>query len=374
MDASPNRTRHRRSDRYGDETSSAPAPSDERPYYVPTPPPIYDDEEPAKPVSRAGGSVSGSPRRAARTVPGEDTSPRHTVPRPYNVPAPPPMYDEQQAKPAGRNTPAAPRRPVPPPMDAPAQEAAEQDRQRIPRQLTAATVAALLLALGLLAAQYLMMAYLKTQDDARAAAHQALLDYYHITERDGRLRVTYQDYIERYAWEYNLRPAFLTAVIRSESSFRTDAESDAGARGLMQLMPDTAAWIARKLGVSDFTFDSMYDAETNIRFGAWYLNYLSGLFRGDPILVVAAYHAGQTTVTQWLSDRSMSPDGYVIPLENLRDGPTKTYAGRVTQAYGIYQALLYPESPLADTAPADGVSDTHSAAPADAVPTSFIER
>ena len=154
------------------------------------------------------------------------------------------------------------------------------------------------------------------------------------------------EHIEKYASQYNLQPAFVTAIIRNESSFRRDAESDAGARGLMQLMPDTSEWIAGKLDVENFSFDMMYDAETNIRFCCWYLGYLSKLFRGDPVLVTSAYHAGQTTVTRWLSDRSMSPDGRTIPLDNLMDGPTKTYAGRVTLAYGIYQALLYPEQPL----------------------------
>ncbi|MGN0746937.1 MAG: hypothetical protein ACI4ML_09715, partial [Aristaeellaceae bacterium] len=65
------------------------------------------------------------------------------------------------------------------------------------------------------------------------------------------------------------------------------------------------------------------------------------LFRGDPVAVACAYHAGQSTVASWLSDRSISPDGITLPLENLPNGPTKTYAGRVTQDYGIYDALYF---------------------------------
>ena len=314
-------------------------------------------------------------RRAARyreesgVAPSEELMQRaapEAPPRPYYVPTPPPMFDDAPPRPPKHQSPRES-----PLMDAPAAENTEEAAPaRMPWQLTAALVATFLLVLGLIAAQALMQAYLKTQADEREAAHQALLEYYHVQEFDGApSRITYQDYIEYYADLYNLRPAYVAAIIRNESSFRTDAESSVGARGLMQLMPDTAEWIARKLGMSGFSFDDMYSAETNIRFGTWYLNYLSNLFRGDPVLVTAAYHAGQTTVTQWLSNRSMSPDGMTIPLDNLMDGPTKTYAGRVTQAYGIYQALLYPDQPFEES-----VSVAHGTSAPAAEPTSFIER
>ncbi|MCH5286407.1 MAG: transglycosylase SLT domain-containing protein [Christensenellaceae bacterium] len=338
MDVSPtptNRQRSRRSDRYREESGVAPsselmqrtAPeAPPKPYYVPTPPPIYDESAaPSKPRSS----------RAKNAVP--------KAPSPSRAPV---MMDE------------------------PALAVEEAAPARMPWQLVTALVLTFLLALGLITAQALMQAYLKTQADEREAAHQRLLDYYHVQESaDGAARITYQGLIEQYANACNLQPAYVAAIIRNESSFRTDAESSVGARGLMQLMPDTAEWIAGKLGIRSFSFDTMYDAETNIRFGTWYLNYLSNLFRGDPVLVTAAYHAGQTTVTQWLSNRSMSPDGRTIPLDNLMDGPTKTYAGRVTQAYGIYQALLYPDEPLPEgVVTADGTD-----APA-AAPTSFIQR
>ena len=175
-----------------------------------------------------------------------------------------------------------------------------------------------------------------------------------LTSDSHRDSITYQPLIERYAAEYNLRPAFVAAIIRNESSFRTDAESSVGARGLMQLMPDTAEWIAGKIGDSNYSFDHLYDAETNIRYGCWYLNYLSKLFRGDAVLVSSAYHAGQTTVTRWLSDKGISSDGVTIPVDKLPDGPTKQYAGRVTTSYGIYEALLYPNESAEAAGAADG--------------------
>ena len=227
---------------------------------------------------------------------------------------------------------------------------------RLPVWLTWTIVGLCIVLLGLLAAHYLMQAYLTTRAEEWETARQNTLSYYHVVEGENGNSITYQSLIERYAAEYNLRPAFVAAIIRNESSFRTDAESSVGARGLMQLMPDTAEWIAGKIGDSNYSFDHLYDAETNIRYGCWYLNYLSKLFRGDAVLVSSAYHAGQTTVTRWLSDKSISSDGVTIPVDKLPDGPTKQYAGRVTTSYGIYEALLYPNESAEAAGAADGDS------------------
>lgn len=237
----------------------------------------------------------------------------------------------------------APSAPAPGRTAAPPAPQEENDPNRLPIWLTWSIVGLCLALLALCAAHFLMQAYLTTREQEWEDAYQATLANYHVVPQDdGSNAITYQALIERYAEAYNLQPAFVAAIIRNESSFRTDAESSVGARGLMQLMPDTAQWIAGKLDDDDYSFDHLYDPETNIRYGCWYLNYLSQLFRGDAILVSSAYHAGQTTVTRWLSDRSISADGLSIALDALPDGPTKQYAGRVTTSYGIYQALLYP--------------------------------
>lgn len=171
----------------------------------------------------------------------------------------------------------------------------------------------------------------------------------HIEEQnwiDRHYPLVYRSLIEKYAEEYNLSPAYVSAIIRNESSFDPKAESGAGARGLMQLMPDTAEWIARKLQVSGYAFERMLDPESNIRFGCWYLNYLSRLFRGDPVAVTAAYHAGQGQVKIWLSDPALSEDGYTITLPSLPEGPTKNYVGKVTRDYGIYQEKYFAPAEL----------------------------
>jgi len=239
-----------------------------------------------------------------------------------------------------------------------AEETDAKPKKKVSGWLTTAISLSLICVMALVAAYYLMQAYLVQQEEARVAAYEAILNNYHVTEQaDGTLRVTWQDTIEKYAAQYNLQPAFVTAIIRNESSFRTGAESSVGARGLMQMMPATAEWIAGKLDDHSYHFDNMWDGETNIRYGCWYLGYLSRLFHGDAMLVSAAYHSGQTTVTQWLSDPNKSPDGVTLDLNQLADGPTKQYIGRVTQTYGIYQSLLYPDEAFA---PASTPVPSHS--------------
>jgi len=232
----------------------------------------------------------------------------------------------------------------PPPMTRPrpAPRRTRQEAAKLPVWITAGIIGCLILILALVAAQNLMQAYLVQRQNAREAAYQQVVDAHPIY---------HMDLIELYAAENNLQPAFVAAIILNESSFRSNAESSIGARGLMQLMPDTAEWIAVKLDDAYYSFDHMWEAEQNIRYGCWYLNYLSKLFRGDPASVAAAYHAGQSTVTSWLSDPALSPDGQTLSLAAMKDGPTKTYAGRVTQAYAIYDALYYQPAPAPDADP-----------------------
>ena len=216
---------------------------------------------------------------------------------------------------------------------------------RMPSWLAALLITSCALLAVSFTAQGLMRAWLHRQAEQRAAEQAAI---------DRNYPLLYRDLITEYAEEYNLRPAFVAAIIRNESSFRPEAESSVGARGLMQLMPATAEWIAHKLKVEGYAFERMYDPASNIRFGCWYLNYLSGLFRGDPVCVVCAYHAGQSEIASWLSDRAISDDGLTMALDRLPEGPTKTYAERVTRDDGIYEKKYFTPDPSdADVLPGD---------------------
>ena len=153
----------------------------------------------------------------------------------------------------------------------------------------------------------------------------------------------YGDLISDKANKYNLHPAFVAAIILNESSFRPDATSNVDARGLMQLMDDTAGWIYEKMDdpTREYHFDDLYNPEINAEYGCWYLNYLSNLFYGDPVLVAAAFHAGQGEVRNWLNDSTYSRDGRSIRLEEMIDGPTKRYVTRVLDDFAAYKRLYF---------------------------------
>lgn len=175
--------------------------------------------------------------------------------------------------------------------------------------------------------------YLQAQEERRRLEAEAAERAQHPLE--------YAGLIVEYALKQELDPALVAAVILCESSYNPQAESRLGARGLMQLMEDTAAWVAHKLGEdSGYSFDNLYDAETNIRYGTWYLGYLSRRFGGDATKIVCAYHAGQGNVDAWLANPQYSSDGVTLDTIPTRD--TAAYASRVLRARDVYRKYYFP--------------------------------
>ena len=155
----------------------------------------------------------------------------------------------------------------------------------------------------------------------------------------------YKDLIVRMAGEYDLEPWHVAAVIRCESSFDPNATSNVGARGLMQIMPDTGEWLAGKFKEADgFDPDSLYDPETNVKYACWYLRWLMNRYDRDLVLVTSAYHAGHGTVDKWLADSAVSQDGRAILPEAIPYASTKQYVSRVLRAYEKYEELYDYES------------------------------
>ncbi len=175
---------------------------------------------------------------------------------------------------------------------------------------------------------------MKRLEEARARAAQ---DYQMLVERH---TVKYRDYIEKYAAENDVHPAFIAAIILRESSYDPSAESSVGARGLMQVMEDTYTFVNRKLE-DGATWDHMYDAETNIRYGCWYIGYLSKIFNGDPIKIACAYHAGPNNVKLWAM--KYADDGVNLKVEDIPMEDTRYYAGKVMNAYAIYFQHYYQD-------------------------------
>ena len=130
--------------------------------------------------------------------------------------------------------------------------------------------------------------------------------------------------------QQGVNPHLVAAVIFTESRFRHDARSEAGASGLMQLMPETAAEMAERMGMRDFHPGRLQEPEINIMLGVAYLKHLQHRFR-NPDLVLAAYNAGPTVVEQWQRERK--PVSYA---------ETRHYIKTVQRHQARLEAL-YPE-------------------------------
>ena len=146
--------------------------------------------------------------------------------------------------------------------------------------------------------------------------------------------------VSKYAAEYGLPEYLLYALIRSESFFQHQVVSGAGAVGLTQLMPATAADIAKKLKVADY---SLTDPEINIRFGAYYLAEM--IRRSDNRIMPAcfAYNAGISRVRGWQKKAQGLPED--LFLESLEYAETRDYGRKLLSAATVYGVLYYSEEP-----------------------------
>lgn len=151
----------------------------------------------------------------------------------------------------------------------------------------------------------------------------------------------YREVVERWALEYRVDPRLVVAVARVESGFRPTARSSRNARGLMQVMPETGAWVAERLGMGSIGADDLYDPELNLRLGTWYLAYQVQMFNGDLALALAAYNGGSANVRRWLEEERWS--GSVDDLSQIPFPETRAYVMRVLAVYERYR-LLYPET------------------------------
>lgn len=154
-----------------------------------------------------------------------------------------------------------------------------------------------------------------------------------------RYPVEYVNEIQLRAAENAVPAPYIASIIMTESSYNPQAVSSVGARGLMQIMPDTGEWIAGKF---DDTFDAdmLFMPEYSIKYGAWYLGFLMDRYSGDMRCATAAYHAGQGTVDKWLKDPECSQDG--LTLSYIPSDATRTYVDRVMKYYEYY-AKAYEE-------------------------------
>lgn len=153
----------------------------------------------------------------------------------------------------------------------------------------------------------------------------------------------YTDYVQRYASQYDVPVNLIYAVIRTESNFRQDAVSAAGAAGLMQLMPQTFEWIRDYRLHENLELGMRFDAETNIRYGTYYLRYLYDRY-GSWLEACAAYNAGHGTVDHWLEDDTLIDDNGHLTAETIPYTETRNYVNLIEKSYRTYERLYATET------------------------------
>ena len=158
---------------------------------------------------------------------------------------------------------------------------------------------------------------------------------FHNAVREISLPLRHEDIIRQQAEEKGLDPALLAAVIYAESRFRDGRTSPAGAKGLMQLTPETARYIARKSGGTAFVVDDLATPQVNISYGAWYLRYLLERYGGDRAMALAAYNAGLGNVDRWVA--AARARGGELTVEAIPFPETRAYVERVLDARRRYR-------------------------------------
>ena len=149
------------------------------------------------------------------------------------------------------------------------------------------------------------------------------------------LPLHHEDIIRQQARAKGLDPALIAAVIYTESHFR-DQTSRAGAKGLMQLMPSTAQYIARKSGGTAFVQGDLATPQVNIAYGSWYLRYLLEKYGGNVLLTLAAYNAGEGKVDGWWRAAAARGERFRA-AEHIPFAETRSYVRRVLSARRDYR-------------------------------------
>ncbi|MHB8532748.1 MAG: lytic transglycosylase domain-containing protein [Solirubrobacteraceae bacterium] len=141
--------------------------------------------------------------------------------------------------------------------------------------------------------------------------------------------------IRKQAGLKHLDPALIAAVIYAESKFEP-RQSSAGAEGLMQILPQTAYYIAHLSGGSSFTAADLATPQINVAYGSYYLRYLLDHYNGNEMLAVAAYNGGLTNVDKWVV--RAREEGQPLTIESIPFSETRAYVRRVLNAQQEYRA------------------------------------
>ena len=158
-----------------------------------------------------------------------------------------------------------------------------------------------------------------------------------VMDFDQRFPMPLREIVVRRANEIRLDPAYVYGLIRQESRFIMDARSHVGASGLMQVMPATAKWTAKKIGLTNFTPDQITDREVNVAIGTGYLKLVLDDFEGSMPMATAAYNAGPSRPRNWRNGPVLEA---AIWAENIPFQETRDYVKKVLSNTTNYAAIL----------------------------------
>ena len=153
-------------------------------------------------------------------------------------------------------------------------------------------------------------------------------------DAEQRFPMPFRDSVVRRSREINLDPAYVYGLIRQESRFVMDARSHVGASGLMQVMPATARWTARRIGMNNFNIEQLTERDTNIAIGTGYLKLVLDDFQGSMPLAAAAYNAGPSRPRNWRNGPVIEAAAWAenVPFHETRDYVKKVLANTTTYA------------------------------------------
>ncbi len=153
--------------------------------------------------------------------------------------------------------------------------------------------------------------------------------------------VLYRAELLRYAKTKGIDPRFVLAIMKQESSFRARAKSPSAARGLLQLVYDTALKYNQKAGFANFNADDLYQPTVNIAIGSVYIADLKNQFGGLYEAIAASYNGGEDNAARWLN-RSKPKDAAIFASE-VGFAETKNYVFKVMNNYRVYRELYTDE-------------------------------
>jgi len=143
--------------------------------------------------------------------------------------------------------------------------------------------------------------------------------------------------VEEYSDKYSLDDLLVYSLMREESRFNTEAVSGSGARGLMQLLPDTAVEAAGKAGVYPFSLDMLYKPDINVELGTFYMREMLNRFNGNIPVALAGYNAGPNRIAQLLEN--IDYKGFDEFVEKIPIFETRNYVKKILKSYGAYRAM-----------------------------------